>query len=118
MKKKIVGILTGAMMMSVSGGWAGYYGGKPLLTDCTREKASFASGTCLGYITGVVDTYTTLIGWGYFDETSKPYCIPGEMKVGHLHNVVVEYLKDHPERLNFVASGEIMNAFIEAFPCE
>jgi len=43
--------------------------------------------------------------------------VPLKVTGGQVRLIVTEYLKKHPERLHKGASGLVMNALEEAFPC-
>ena len=46
-----------------------------------------------------------------------PYCRPEAATVGQVRDVVVAYLKAHPESRHGESIGLIVNALLEAWPC-
>ena len=91
-----------------------------LLERCSEAEKSFQkteadnakSLFCIGYLSGVVDTYDSLK-----NENKEPlYCLPkNDMEL--YVRTVVKFLKDNPGSLSFIAPISIIQSFIEAFPC-
>lgn len=87
--------------------------GEQLYKYCTSTKLA-ENNTCAGYIGGVLDTMTTLTG---SDVIKKLICIPVNVKLSTIRDVLVSYLKKHPEELGLNASSLILDPLVEAYPC-
>ena len=95
---------------------AAYFYGNGLLSLCESEDAT-DWGVCFGFIVGIdVASNAFLTGgrglpWFY-------YCRPEKVVLfGQIHDVVVAYLKAHPESRHEPSSALIIKAFQEAWPC-
>ncbi|MDR5802157.1 Rap1a/Tai family immunity protein [Caballeronia sp. LZ001] len=77
-------------------------------------------GLLLGYISGAVEN-------GFFQQRSQGlvgensvvprYCLPKNATAAQGVDVVVKYLRDHPEERAFAGAQLVWSAFIKAFPC-
>jgi hypothetical protein len=85
-----------------------------LLEEC--EAAETARQTfCLGYITGASDVDG--MDGATFPER-RHSCVREEVTNGQLKDVVVKYLKDHPEERHLLAAILVVKAQAKAFPCK
>ena len=85
----------------------GRLNGSGLLEYCSGPESGFGHGVCGGYVTGVHDLQ------------GKPlFCTPLDVTNGQLQLVVKKWLQEHPEKLHYTASGLVVEAFKEAFPCK
>ena len=111
----IIGAVGLAVMLLLSAqSQAGFYTGNKLLQLCESDSAG-EYNTCIGYVMGISDYQTTLLGWSDLDE---PYfCTPAGAMGSQLVKVVTKYLNEHPEKLHVSASGSVANALRLAFPC-
>ncbi len=87
--------------------------GKQLYKFCSSNiKAE--NSTCAGYIGGVIDTMVALNK----SEVLNPLiCLPLDVKLHSVKDVVVEYLEKHPEEHNLNASSVVLGPIINAYPC-
>ena len=97
-----------------------YLSGNEFLNDCEKffkdeNEGQARTGYCLGFVASVVDTHSTFVGWGKLE---KYFCLPESVTQGQLPRIVYKFLKEHPEDLHQVASGLIVRALYNAFPCE
>ena len=99
--------------------------GNKLLGWCKageRADAATASETdwmeaskCRAYTQAVHDDYAT---WRDADIIPGDYyCLPNGVIVSQLERIVVKYLEARPEELHMAASGLVVLAYMEAFPC-
>jgi hypothetical protein len=99
-------------------GWAGAASAQRVsLTDGNRLMGyclSKTPGACDAYISGVADAIA-LLSKG---PSTAAACIPTSVSGGQLHDVVVKYLKAHPEKRELKAGSLTISAFSEAFPCK
>ena len=103
-----------AVMLLPAQSQAGFLTGGDLLRRCETES-SVPRAECVGYVEGINDYQTTLLGWSYLDE---PYfCTPEGVRSYQLVKVVTKYLNEHPEELHLEAGGLVAAALQEAFPC-
>jgi len=93
--------------------------GNDLLESCESgghsEQAFFNQAFCLGYITGVTDIDG--VDGSAFPERRRS-CVPENVTNGQVKDVVVKYLKEHPEERHIQASILIVKAVAQAFPCK
>ena len=93
---------------------ASFLTGGDLLRRCESESSG-PRAECVGYVEGINDYQTTLLGWSFLDE---PYfCTPKGVRSYQLVKVVTKYLNDHPEELHLEAGGLAAVALYKAFPC-
>ena len=91
-----------------------------LLDRCSEAEKSFQkleadnakSLFCVGYLSGVVDTYDSLK-----NENKEPlYCLP-ENDMELYVRTVVKFLNENKVYLSYNPPISIIQSFIEAFPC-
>jgi hypothetical protein len=92
-----------------------YLSGANLLEIC--KPASDPSGEklalCTGYITGVADANSA-----FGNILKHPiFCMPQEVTMPQLKDVVTTYLVQHPDKGPLGAAGVVGAALINAFPC-
>ena len=86
--------------------------GNELLGYCTDE-GYYTQGVCMGIIMG---TSNTLDHWVAANEAS-PYCRPDGVTWGQIQEVVVRYLKRHPETRHESYPLLIAKAQRATWPC-
>lgn len=112
--------------------------GKDLLENCevkiklNDRKANetvdptdaFQMGACTGYIKGFDDMeiiYASIIAGPSSSEADVKkyslYCLPTGTTNVQMANIIVKFIKNHPEELNDDASLAAAKALREAFPC-
>jgi hypothetical protein len=80
--------------------------------DADIEKA----GLCTGYVRGV---YSTLYAFQDVLPPKLKICFPNEwMEAEQLTNILLAFLKDHPDQLYAPDTALIYSAFKAAFPCK
>ena len=93
--------------------------GNDLQAACRGRNQSY----CLGYIEGATDAQGA---WQWIMSTrlrpelepSAPlYCIPDEVTLDQMQQVVMKYLRDNPASLHRSAEVLIRAALNDAFPC-
>ncbi len=88
--------------------------GNDLLESC-ESKGNFEQAFCLGYITGVTDIEG--LDSAVYPERRRS-CVPENVTNGQARDVVVKYLKDHPEERHLQAAILVAKAMGQAFPCK
>jgi hypothetical protein len=88
--------------------------GNDLLEFCESKK-EFEQAFCLGYITGVTDMEG--MNTAAFPDRQRS-CISTIVTNGQLIDVVLKYLKDHPEERHMLAAVLIVKSMAQAFPCK
>jgi len=79
------------------------------LLDRTTDLAErFVAVRAVGYVDGIADAAA---GLGYA-------CYPNGVARDEIREVVLKYLRDHPERLGDPAALLVLNGLFEAFPCK
>jgi hypothetical protein len=86
--------------------------GNELLDACSRTD--YLRFLCMGYVTGVRDGGELHFGP---DVTWRKFCSPSNVLNGQLVDVVVTYLRAHPDRRQVSAQTIVLLAFNEAWPC-
>lgn len=89
--------------------------GRELLAACTNSSDAAASKYCEGYITAAVETHAT---WALWKQMNRVFCFPEGDKFAHAFGPVVEYLKTHPQELDYEASSLVLTSLNITFPCE
>lgn len=91
--------------------------GSGLLENCAVDPAAsgqaerdYHLGLCIGFIKGVTNTLS--------EQRLGEICPPDELTNEGLKDVVVAWLRKHPEFLDAPAVGAVVSATTEAFPCE
>ena len=88
--------------------------GNNLLEACTSTKSS-AGNFCAGYVAGVSDA----VRWVAFDTNSaQSFCSGRGVNSTQVQDIVIKYLKEHPEVRQYSAPSMIYPALIAAFPCQ
>jgi len=88
--------------------------GDTLLEAC-ESKTEFRQSYCFGYITGVADIEG--MEAAVFPDRRRA-CRAEGVTNGQIKDVVVKYLKEHPEDRHFLAAILVMQAMAKAFPCK
>lgn len=111
--------------------------GKDILEDCQVKlkvqdaksenmpsSEAFQAGACTGYIKGIDDMeiiYASIIAGPSASEKEVKkyslYCLPMGTTNNQMANIIVKYVKDHPDEMNTDANVVVVKAFRAAFPC-
>jgi len=84
--------------------------GNKLFDNC--EVALDASGKGLQFL-GVCEGYIL----GAFDARSDAFCLPAGVNARQLVDVVMLYLREHPEKRYLLAADLVATAVKQKFPC-
>jgi hypothetical protein len=115
MIKTIRNLIAALLLIGAShGAMAGWESASELLTHCESEDNMYF-GACRGYLEAVEDTYHTASRWQGFE---TGICMPEGVTVGQLVKVWIKYANENPETLHLTASGGVLNAYTQAFPCD
>ena len=106
--------LMGALLLSCAGVQADIFDGKELMARCGSQRLDEVN-TCVGYLAGIADSDRAAPAWR---STKSLFCIPQGVTTGQLRKVLLDYVEQHPEQMEFNAAILVGNAFIEAFPCD
>jgi hypothetical protein len=90
--------------------------GNNILEACSQPYGTLPGGFCLGYIAGITDAanVTQPIGETINGGTA---CVPAGVPVTQAKDVVMNFLRKHPEQRYLAAVDLIVRALAEAFPC-
>ena len=97
---------------------AAFYSGEELLKICkvdSNSSKSFNEGECKVYIEGIYDAYVSFNKWGLIADT---LCLTDGVSSTELVRASTKYMEDQPEKMNEDASGLVLNALADAFPCK
>ncbi len=95
--------------------------GNDLLSDCEKDHADAGYAVCLSYIMGAVDVIGS--SQGTVDNDFKSYwklpsvCMPTDVTMQQVVDVVVKNLKENPETRTDSASWIIVRALEHAWAC-
>ena len=100
------------LMASTGATWVdGYwYDGNKLYKMCLDNQGSRAS-----YVAGVTDArseVSEILSW------NEIYCLPSNATPDQVGDVVIIYLRDHPEQRQFAGPRLVFIALTKAFPCK
>jgi hypothetical protein len=114
MRRMIAAVL---VSLAVSGPAWGMDGNK-LYSYCS-DTSRFESGVCMGVIVGNIDAMKAISTYSKSTKWLRNYfCLPLNATNGQLVEIVIKYLKGHPETRHTRASDEIYIALQKAFPCK
>ncbi len=105
-----IALLSGAL---VSPSKAGFFTGEQLLAKCASDEVTHQLA-CVFYLAGALDASDTHHQWG---DIEQQFCIGPGVNIVNLRQVFALYAVDHPNELQYPATGTALNAFIDAFPC-
>ena len=88
---------------------AAFEDGNRLLSQCTDTAAE---GACLNYIAGIADAMSS---HGALFRAKA--CVPDVVQIYQLRDVVVGFLRDHPELRQQVGAQLVAAAFQLSYPC-
>jgi hypothetical protein len=89
---------------------ARFFDGNMLLSMCEDTNDVAAQGACNGYVAATSDAFTLA-------DTKTTICLP-DVTLKQEKDVVVKFLRDHPEHRHEGASKLIYLALESAFPCK
>jgi hypothetical protein len=97
--------------------WLNFEGsGNAFLAACTGEGHNVhVEAMCFAYIDGVMDGLT--LAKIKPDGSGVDYCLPRTATRQQIFDVVVKWIKEHPEDRDILASALIKRAVIKTFPC-
>jgi Rap1a immunity proteins len=91
-------------------GGRGFYDGNKLYEICISTNV-YDEGVCLGYVEGVVDHMDWM-------RLTGPQCIPAGTEARQVRDVVINYLRDHPEDRSYTANAMVRFAVYQAWNCK
>ncbi len=93
---------------------SGFFTGEQLLAKCASDEVTHQLA-CVFYLAGALDASDTHHQWG---DIEQQFCIGSGVNIVNLRQVFASYAVEHPEDLQYPATGTALNAFIDAFPCD
>lgn len=114
-----------AGMVDASPARADFYDGNRLYRHCTASQSSATyyqeDANCIGYIAGAYDGImtgglTAAVYWNLPDH-QYPLCVPDNVDLGQIRDVVIKYLRENPSDRHHSASLIVFWALIKVFPC-
>jgi Ssp1 endopeptidase immunity protein Rap1a len=82
--------------------------GNDLYDECTNSTESAKHIHCTGYVTGIAD----------FLNMDGSVCLPANVTVRQIEDVIVNYLRQKPRYRQISASALAGTALRKAFPCK
>jgi len=83
-----------------------------LLCSSSKDEDAFS---CQNYIAGIVDYHNLLKSLGA--PPSVDFCVPGNVPMSQIKQVVLIYMTAHTEHQDFIASPGVVMALYNAYPC-
>ena len=113
-RRMVVAVCSCILVFSAAAAHAEHFlTGNDLYRVC--QGSGVDGGVCTGYVIGVFDQWAAGRAAGPF---AKPACLPPGVGSGQLKDVVVRYLRDHPEVRDQSAWALVVHAMIEAWNCK
>ncbi|MCB9989479.1 MAG: hypothetical protein H6868_09155 [Rhodospirillales bacterium] len=105
---------------SVPEAYAARFSGAYLLHICEKDdkgKETVKGGhtACQAYIAGVIDYHNVLRSMKMAPQVD--ICVPKDVSSNVLHDIVLTYLRNHPENDSFVAAPAVTMALYGKYPC-
>ncbi len=107
MKKAFMFLLL-ILYSGITAGLETFTTGDTLLTNCEYDNPV----GCMAFIAGVSDASQEKTYEGY------RYCMPDNVTLGQLVNIVTKHLNSRPKDLHLAAYTLVQYALYEAFPCQ
>ena len=92
----------------ITSAFAAFDSGNALFDSCTNASDASKQSHCLAYIAGVSDVLDGM----------HIICTGGHVSLDEIKDVVVKYLRAHPEQRNSDADDSTSIALTSAFPCK
>jgi Rap1a immunity proteins len=89
--------------------------GKTLTLLCTSSKDD-DQFSCQSYIAGIIDYHNLVKSLG--TAPSVNFCIPKEVTMGQLKQIVTTYIIAHTEHQDFIAAPGVAMGLYNAYPCK
>ena len=95
--------------------------GNGFLSACqySTSENSYTAGLCQGYVRGVSDAVDALfrLTARAQPEAIPLFCIPKDSTNHQILDVVIKFVKEHPEKRHAPTKFLVLDSLIEAFPC-
>jgi hypothetical protein len=111
MRTLALAVLVASLPLSAARGE--FQSGNNLWQLCNNKTTDFG---CIMYIEGVADVLIPIWGKGG-DFAGWRGCLTKDVIGSQAHDVVIKFMREHPERRHFTASSVVAQALAEAFPC-
>ena len=98
------------IMLSPHTAVADFFTGNQFHEVCQSE-ASYSEAICSGYVVGIADIMANEPVYGF------TACLPTNVTVRQVSDVVSTYMQQHPEMRHYAASSIVAYALSESFPC-
>lgn len=95
---------------------ANFYSGNEVYSNCLALRSDDTYyqkyAMCMAYVSGAYDAIELAR-----DINSAPRCGPDGLTVGQLKDVVVKYMREHPENRNYSAASLVLLSMVDAWGC-
>ncbi|MEM6780406.1 MAG: Rap1a/Tai family immunity protein [Pseudomonadota bacterium] len=108
------------LVVTITPSYAAIFSGAYLLELCKRDAqgSEIVEGghtACQAYIAGIIDYHKLLRSLG--TSPSVDFCVPDDVKMNDIQDVVWTYLNQNSENDGFIAAPAVALALFEVFPC-
>jgi Rap1a immunity proteins len=84
--------------------------GEELAGVCSDDKDKFKQGFCVGYLSGVSETLTSVL-------QSSGICAPKDLTIEKLITTVANYSSNHADKRRGPGVSLVWSALVDAWPC-
>lgn len=109
-RKNVIKLVLLALMFSTAVPSALALQGEELATVCSDDKDKFKQGLCVGYLTGVSETLTSVL-------KTSGICAPKDVTFEKLITAVATYSSNHEDKRRGPAVSLVWSALVDAWPC-
>lgn len=107
-RQVILGAALGVAVSAAAYSADGRHDGNELKADMEGPEAGIGRAMAMGYVNGVADAL-------YFKDVT---CEPANVTQRQVVDIVLKFLRDHPERLHEQRFALVSDALMQAFPCK
>jgi hypothetical protein len=86
--------------------------GDHLYAECQNNNAG-----CESYLKGIIDSEAYFISTFGVNKDAG-FCVTQQASIEQIRDIVVEYLRNHPDYRRYAAASLAMTALKAAFPCQ
>jgi len=105
---RVAALVVAAGLFWIPSAFAAFDSGNALFDNCNNASDASKQSHCLAHIAGVSDVLDGM----------HIICTGGHVSLDQIKNVVVKYLREHPEQRDADADDSTSIALVQSFPCK